>query len=167
MMGPRPSRTMVLIASLIVTAAAGATDDRGDATVHERVDRPPQPVTDKTVAEAIQRSPSDYVAAVVEVVSRCEIQHEDTCFDRVRIINLIAQAPPPGPQRGPGTDFFLLSGRGESMALTAPAPRYVVFAIPKPGASEHALYGAKLMDLSADEQSIESLRLAVERALGP
>ena len=143
-----------LIVQLLGPASWAASSPRQYATVDERV-----------VAEAIQTSPQDYLGAVVEVVSLCEVRRDDACLDRVRIIDLIAQAPEPANQRVVGEDFFLFSGKAESSKGQVVAARYLVFVVPMSGSEKPVAYGARLLNVSVDAEAVESLRKAVDAGL--
>ena len=122
--------------------------------------------TERSVASAISGSPNDYLAAVVSVQSLCEIRRGKSCFDRVRILDLIAQAPPPGPQRFVGGDFYLFGGGVDEQASRGLEPRVLVFVVPWPSADSPSVYIAKLADTPADGQAISEVRQAVESVRG-
>ena len=122
-------------------------------------------IEERTVAEAIQMSPQDYLGAVVEVVSRCEVRRGETCLDRVRIIDLIAQAPEPANQRVVGGDFFLFSGKVEWPEGQTPAARYLVFVVPMAASEKPVAYGARLLNVSVDAEDVERLRKAIDAVL--
>jgi hypothetical protein len=152
------TRIGVLVATAVtVTLVAGtpspAAEARRYATLEER-----------TIAKAIADSPRDYLAARVNIQSSCEIRRDEFCFDRVRILDLIAQAPAPGLQRAPGDDFYLFSG-GEPKAPPGPELQVLVFVVPWNGEEEPTVYAARMMHASSDEQAVSSLRKAVESVL--
>ena len=120
----------------------------------------------RSVASAINSSPNDYLAAVVSVQSLCEIRRGKSCFDRVRILDLIAQAPPPGPQRFVGSDFYLFGGGVDEQASRVSEPRMLVFVVPWPSSEKPTVYVAKVVDTRATEQSVNALRQAVQSAQG-
>ena len=141
---------VAVTALLLCPASWAASDPRRYATLDE-----------KTVAEAIQSSPHDYLAAVVEVVARCEVHRDDTCSDRVRILDLIAQAPQPAKQRVVGEDLFLFSGKAEAPERQDAPARYLVFVVPMASSVGPTVYGARLMNVAVDAQAVDSLRNAV------
>ena len=122
--------------------------------------------TERSVASAIRGSPNDYLAAVVSVQSLCEILRGKFCFDRVRILDLIAQAPPPGPQRFVGSDFYLFGGGVDEQASHVLEPRVLVFVVPWPSTDSPTVYIAKSADTPADEKATGELRQAVESVRG-
>ena len=100
-------------------------------------------------------------AARVEVVANCELRREDTCLDRVRIVELAAQPPAPNNRWHAGDDFFLISGHDQGEQLPVPAPQLVLFAIPMSNSDEPAGYGAMILDVRPDSGTLEALRVAI------
>ena len=120
---------------------------------------------ERTVAALVEASPHDYIGAVVEVSAACTVQCEGHCLDRVRIVELIAQAPAPAPQLTVGSEFHLLSGAEKPSEPAGPALRLLVLVRPfaLPDCQEKG-YGAALME-PPDPASMESIRRAFEVVL--
>jgi hypothetical protein len=116
--------------------------------------------------ESRRKPPADYIGALIEVVADCEFRRDGACFDRVRIVEIMAQPAPPARQRVPGEDFFLVSGE-PSEPREARNWRALVLAVPFSTTAEPIGYGATFMTLSDDEETIALFRKSASFLLGP
>jgi hypothetical protein len=141
--------TITMIVTLLLCPSVAESKPGRYATLDER-----------TVARTIETSPHDYIAAVIQVATSCTMVCDGWCFDRVRIVEVIAQAPPPTEQVSVGGEFHLFSGaEGESNASSIGA-RFLVMAEPRGESScPDKRYFASLLG-PADAPSVKSLRQA-------
>src|SRR5262249_49372417 len=129
---------------------------------------PPQfrTLEERIVAGTIASTPHDYIAGVIQIRANCSMRCGENCYDRVQLLKVIAQAPPPAKQLAVGDEFHLFSGTSAPSALPNPGPRFLVLAshIDSEGCPDETL-GASLLSVP-DNDRIASLRFAFQAVTG-
>lgn len=153
-------RTFVLILS------AAAAFFGTDVALCEPQPRKPATLDEKLVAGIVADPATHYVAGVIQVRASCSMHCGDACFDRVEIVDLIAQAPLPSEQLAVGSQFHLHSALSEPSTIPDPAPRFLVTVRQLNSYScSYTPYAATSMG-PPDKDSVESLRSAFKAVLG-
>ena len=115
---------------------------------------------ERVIRLAIQESPNEYVAAVIESTGAppvCEERdHQRVCRSRVRVLEMLAAKPSFDLK-----EFYLL---GESSESWSPSERTLLFAIPMPDLADG--YGATYMSTRTDQTTVEKLRRVLNTVIG-